>query len=43
MTTLALTVYVLIWPLVVAAVLFVISRGFLREWAEARSEGRDVI
>lgn len=43
MSTLALTIYVLVWPVIVAAVLFVISRGFLREWAEARREGRDVI
>ncbi|WP_324614327.1 putative transporter small subunit, partial [Streptomyces kebangsaanensis] len=29
-TTFALSVYVLIWPAIVAAVLFVISRGFFR-------------
>ncbi|MCP3768505.1 MULTISPECIES: putative transporter small subunit [Streptomyces] len=39
----ALSVYVLMWPVVVAVVLFVISRGFLREWLEARRDGRDMI
>ncbi|WP_326700868.1 putative transporter small subunit [Streptomyces sp. NBC_01754] len=43
MTTVALSVYILVWPAVVAAVLFVISRAFFREWAEARREGRDLI
>ncbi|MFD6837964.1 putative transporter small subunit, partial [Streptomyces diastaticus] len=37
MTTIALTVYILMWPVGVAAVLCVISRGFFREWAEARA------
>ncbi|MFJ2765710.1 putative transporter small subunit [Streptomyces prasinus] len=39
----ALSVYVLMWPVVVAVVLFVISRGFLHEWLEARRDGRDMI
>ncbi|NYD58071.1 hypothetical protein BKA08_002309 [Nocardioides marinisabuli] len=39
----ALTLYVLIWPAVVAAVLFIIGRAFAREWAEARREGRDLV
>ncbi|MDT0378292.1 MULTISPECIES: putative transporter small subunit [unclassified Streptomyces] len=43
MTTLALTVYILIWPVIVAGVLFVISRAFYREWAEARRNGRPLI
>ncbi|GGV14527.1 putative transporter small subunit [Streptomyces griseoflavus] len=43
MTTAALTAYVLMWPVLVAVVLFVISRGFFREWAEARRDGRDLI
>lgn len=38
-----LTLYVLIWPVLVAAVLFVIGRAFAREWACARREGRDLI
>ncbi|MFD4988289.1 putative transporter small subunit [Streptomyces sp. NPDC058374] len=43
MTTIALTVYVLMWPVGVAAVLFVISRAFFREWAEARRKGEGMI
>lgn len=43
MTTILLTCYVLIWPLLVAVVLFVISRGFFSEWREARREGRSII
>lgn len=43
METFLLTAYVLTWPVLVAIVLFVISRAFLREWAEARREGRRII
>lgn len=43
MTTLMLTTYVLIWPVIVAAVLFVLCRGFFAEWRAARREGRDII
>lgn len=43
METALLTVYVLMWPVLVTIVLFVISRAFIREWAEARREGRKVI
>ncbi|MEU8705794.1 putative transporter small subunit [Streptomyces sp. NPDC048565] len=43
MTTVALTAYVLMWPVIVAGVLFVISRAFFREWAEARRSGKDMI
>lgn len=43
MTTVALSVYVLMWPAIVAVVLFVISRGFFREWAEARRKGERLI
>ncbi|MFC9886124.1 putative transporter small subunit [Streptomyces pilosus] len=43
MSTTALTAYVLMWPVLVAVVLFVISRGFLHEWAEARRKGEDLI
>lgn len=39
----ALSVYVLMWPVIVAVVLFVISRGFLREWLDARRDGQDMI
>lgn len=41
--TALLTLYVLTWPLVVAGVLFVIIRAFVREWREAKAEGRDII
>ncbi|HWL99641.1 MAG TPA: putative transporter small subunit [Nocardioidaceae bacterium] len=43
METFLLTTYVLMWPVLVAMVLFVISRAFLREWAESRREGRPII
>jgi len=43
METFLLTAYVLLWPVLVALVLFVISRAFLREWAESRREGRPII
>nr|WP_227993532.1 putative transporter small subunit [Pseudactinotalea sp. HY160] len=38
-----LTVYILMWPVIVAGVLFVLCRGFMKEWLEARREGRDII
>ncbi|WP_454084480.1 putative transporter small subunit [Georgenia sp. Marseille-Q6866] len=38
-----LTFYVLMWPAAVAVVLFVIARGFYRDWREARREGRQLI
>lgn len=43
MTTILLTCYVLVWPVMVAGVLFVITRGFLTEWRKARREGRSII
>lgn len=43
MTTIALTVYVLAWPVVVAIVLAVIGRGFYLEWRGARRRGEDLI
>jgi len=43
MTTIMLTTYVLMWPVIVAGVLAVLIRGFLAEWREAREEGRDII
>lgn len=43
MTTTALTFYVLMWPAIVAVVMFVIARGFIREWLTSRREGRDLI
>jgi len=38
-----LSAYVLVWPLLVAAVLFVLVRGFAREWRRAMKEGRSMI
>ena len=43
MTTAALTAYILVWPIVVAGVLFVICRAFIREWAAARRDGQPLI
>lgn len=43
MSNAALTCYVLVWPIVVAVVLVVLSRGFIKEWMAARREGRDLI
>lgn len=43
MQSILLTAYVLVWPLLAAIVLGVISVAFFREWAEARREGRDII
>ncbi|MEN5072355.1 putative transporter small subunit [Isoptericola cucumis] len=41
--TFLLTLYVLVWPVVVAGVLFVISRAFVRELRQAKAEGRSII
>ena len=38
-----LTTYVLIWPLIVAVVLFVLVRAFMKEWRKARRAGRSII
>ncbi len=38
-----LTVYMLVWPLLVVGVLFVITRAFTREWRDARRAGEDII
>lgn len=43
MSTALLTLYVLIWPVLVAGTLWVIARAFLAEWREARAEGRSII
>lgn len=43
MSTLALSVYILMWPALVAVVLYVISHAFVREWVAARREGRPMI
>lgn len=38
-----LTLYVLVWPVIVAGTLFVICRGFLKEWLAARREDRTLV
>jgi len=38
-----LTLYVLIWPVIVAGVLFVIARAFIKELREALRQGRSII
>lgn len=43
MTVLAMTIYALIWPVIVALVMFFIGRAFFAEWAEARRNGEDLI
>ncbi|MDI9916324.1 putative transporter small subunit [Rhodococcus sp. IEGM 1379] len=43
MSTALLTIYVLIWPVLVAVVLAVISRGFIKDWMEARRNGEDLV
>lgn len=43
MSTFFLTLYILIWPVIVAVVLFVIGRAFTREVREAKREGRPLI
>ncbi|WP_405217631.1 putative transporter small subunit [Agrococcus sp. Ld7] len=41
--TIALTIYILIWPVIVAGVLFGIARSFIKELREAKREGRAII
>lgn len=43
MTTFWLAFYILIWPTLSAAVLFVIVRGFFRDLGEARRAGHDIV
>jgi hypothetical protein len=38
-----ITMYMLIWPVVVAGVLFVLVRAFLKDWRASRAAGRDII
>ncbi|WP_210403791.1 putative transporter small subunit [Salinibacterium sp. UTAS2018] len=38
-----IAIYMLVWPIVVAGVLFVLVRGFVKDWREARAEGRSII
>lgn len=41
--TIGLTIYVLMWPVIVAAILFLIARGFFRDVSKARKDGHPVI
>ncbi|WP_164512809.1 putative transporter small subunit [Leucobacter chromiireducens] len=41
--TVLLTLYVLMWPVLVAGTLTVIVRAFVREWREAKRDGRSMI
>lgn len=43
MDTALLTLYVLIWPVVVIGTLTVIVRAFVRDAREAKREGRSII
>ncbi|WP_218005490.1 putative transporter small subunit [Janibacter limosus] len=43
MSITALTVYILIWPVIVAVILAVICVGFYKEWRAAKDEGRRII
>lgn len=43
MTTFFLSLYVLIWPVIVAAVLVIIARAFFKELREARDRGEQII
>jgi len=43
MSPILLTIYVLMWPVIVAGVLFVLVRGFVREWAESKRDGEAII
>lgn len=38
-----LTLYMLIWPVVVIGTLYVIVRAFVVDWRKARAEGRQII
>src|SRR5699024_3519161 len=41
--TALLTAYVLMWPVIVAGILFTIAGGFARDVKKARDEGRPII
>lgn len=43
MATFWLTVYVLVWPVIVAGVLLQIVRAFFRDWIQSRREGRSIV
>ena len=41
--TIGLTIYVLMWPVIVGATMIVIARGFFKDWREAREAGKPII
>lgn len=43
MTVFFLSLYVLIWPVIVAGILYVLGKAFLQEILDARREGRPLI
>ncbi|MEV7619997.1 MULTISPECIES: putative transporter small subunit [Microbacterium] len=43
LSTIALTAYVLVWPVIVAGTLTVIVRAFVAEARKAKAEGRSII
>lgn len=43
MDHIGLTLYVLIWPVIVAGVLLVLSTAFIRDWRESHRDGEDII
>lgn len=43
MSTIALTAYVLVWPVIVAGTLTVIVRAFVEEAKQAKAEDRSII
>ncbi|MGO3153412.1 MAG: putative transporter small subunit [Galactobacter sp.] len=43
MSVFMLTLYVLIWPVIVAGTLFVIAKAFFKELRQAKREGRTII
>lgn len=38
-----ITIYMLIWPVVVAGVLFVLVRAFFKDWRASHKAGRTII
>lgn len=38
-----MTAYILVWPAIVAYVLYYIARAFFSEWRQARREGKRMI
>ncbi len=43
MTTILLTTYVLVWPVIVAGTLIYITKSFWTEWREARARGERIV